>query len=72
MIAVALFPLETAPKQPLKNGISAKFVFYFAPVLKRLMRKQAGSAGSFSWFFFCCQKKNGKSFWKMDSGLKPE
>ncbi len=50
-VSAVQFPLETAPKRLFQNGNSAKFVFYFAPVFKQLMRKQAVSAGALSWFF---------------------
>jgi len=68
MLSAVGLPLMTAPKRLFQNGNSAKFVFYFAPVFKQLMRKQAGFAGGFSWFFFCRQKKNENRL--MDSGLR--
>jgi hypothetical protein len=45
MTVAFLTPLADAPRQAFQSGFSATFVFYFAPVLKRLARMNASTCG---------------------------
>jgi hypothetical protein len=62
MTAAFLTPLADAPRQAFQNGFSATFVFYFAPVLKRLARMNASACGRPSLLLSWPRKKEGLGF----------
>jgi len=62
MVLAVLLPFVTAPKQLFQNGNSAKFVFYFVPVIKQSVMRGAVSVGALLCFFFWHVRKNEKMF----------
>jgi len=52
-------PLADVPSHSFQNGLSAKFVLYFAPVLEWMVRINTSARGRVSLLLSCAHKKEG-------------
>jgi len=58
-----LTPLADAPNHAGQNGTSAKFVFYFAPILSRMVRKYAYACGCLFLLLLWTSKEEEMACW---------